>query len=119
MFALKSALASALVASGVLASSLAPARAGDASFGIHFDSHGNVGIHIGIGHGGHGHGGFGGKCTKSEALGKAASLGLYNRSIKSVTASHITVGGKLAGDKVRLVLKRKTPNCAVKNLYYV
>ncbi|MGE0502973.1 MAG: hypothetical protein AB7I79_20235 [Rhizobiaceae bacterium] len=127
MTSLRTTIAAALLAAGTLASSFVPAQA-DPSFGIYFDGSGGGGlvfgdddveIGVGFGPGGGGLSIDAAKCTKSEALGKAASMGIYNRSIKKVTTNYITVGGKLAGDHVRLIVKRKTHHCAVKNFYYV
>ena len=129
MTSLRTALAAALVATGTLVSSFSPALAGDPSFGIYFDGHGGGGavlgvdgIEVGIGFGHGGGGGIvidGAKCSKFEALHKAASLGVYNRYVKSVGSKHIVVRGKLGGDKVEVVMKRKSAHCTVKDVYYI
>lgn len=121
MNSLRSTLAAVVIATGTLASSFSPALAGDPSFGFYFGSHGG-GIALGFGGHGHhgGHGGYGGPaCSKFEALDKAASLGVYNRKIKSVGAKNIVVKGKIGGAKVEVVMKRKSYNCAVKDIYYI
>lgn len=114
--ALKTALAGIVLASGVAAGATS-AQAGG-SLGFHIDSHGNASISLGFGDH-HGGWGGGGKCSKGEALGKAAALHVKNRWVQSVGTKNIVVRGTLYGDDVKVVMKRNSAHCAVKSVSYV
>ena len=116
--ALKTTLAGIALATGIAAGATS-AQAGG-SLGFHIDSHGNASISLGFGgHHGGGWGGGGGKCSKGEALGKAAALHVKNRWVQSVGKKNIVVRGTLYGDDVKVVMKRNSAHCAVKSVSYV
>lgn len=131
---LKSSLAAAIVATGALAGSLAPAAADSIWFGpsVGIGPIGiGVGVGIGLGHGpfapgyyGHGyyghapyrHAGAYGTCTKGEALGRAATMGVRKRWVSGLTDHRITVKGTRHGQPVEVVMYRNSADCAVKRL---
>ena len=119
--ALKTTLAGIALATGIAAGATS-AQAGG-SLGFHIDSHGNASISLRFGdhHGGWGSGGRSGgrKCSKGEALGKAAALHVKNRWVQSVGTKNIVVRGTLYGDDVKVVMKRNSAHCAVKSVSYV
>ena len=123
MKTLKTSMIAAVVALGTLGGAVSGAQAGNPGFGIHIDSNGNAGIYLGTGPGpvydpapGPG---LGGKCTKFKALKRAKKMGIKNRHVIKITNSRVVVRGKKAGNKVRLVLRRKSPHCSVKNFHYI
>lgn len=87
--------------------------------GIGF-GHGGVGVGVGIGVGpGYYHDDWHGHCSKSEALHRAASMGVKKRWVSGVTASRITVKGVRKGHPVKVVMYRASDHCSVKSMSYL
>ena len=117
--ALKTTLATLALACGLAFTGVPAAQAGG-GFGFKVDNHGNASISLSFGdHGGGYGGGWGGKCSQNKALGKAKSLHVKNRWIQSVGQKNIVVRGTLYGDDVKVVMRRNSANCQVKNLTYI
>lgn len=115
----KSALVSATLALGALAG--ASAAQADVGVGIYLGGHsfGGVGIGIGVNPYHDNHYVYGGHCSKSEALGRAASMGVSKRYVTGVTDSRIVVRGRKNGHPVQVVMRRNTDHCAVKSFAYL
>jgi hypothetical protein len=125
---LKTTLVSASLALGVVAGSLGPASADvgvwfGPNVGIGFGGHGvgvGVGIGVGVGHGHYGaHHAYAGHCSKGEALGRAASMGVKKRWVSGVSGHRISVKGMHKGQPVKVTMYRNTENCAVRSFDYL
>jgi len=117
---LKSALVGATLALGTLAAS--SAAQADVGLGIYLGGHHGVGIGLGVGiHDGYYHDtyAYAGHCSKNEALGRAASMGVNKRYVSGVTQSRIVVRGKKNGQPVQVVMRRNTDSCSVKSFAYL
>jgi hypothetical protein len=125
-FTLKSALVAAFVSAAGLAGSLGAAHAGG-KVGVWFGPHvgvgvGGIGVGIGVGVGptyGHYHGHDHGRCSKADALGRAAALGVRKRHVSHVGGHSIVVRGLKKGHAVRVTMARNSRNCAVRSLDYI
>jgi hypothetical protein len=129
-FSLKTTLVSASLALGVLTGSLAPASADvgvwfGPNVGIGFGGHGvgvgiGVGVGVGVGHGHYGtHHAYAGHCSKGDALGRAASMGVKKRWVSGVSGHRISVKGMHKGQPVKVTMYRNTENCAVRSFDYL
>jgi len=121
---LKTTLVSATLALGVVAGSLAPANADvgvwfGPNVGIGFGGVG-VGVGVGVGPGYHGyHTAYAGHCSKGDALGRAASMGVKKRWVSGVSGHRISVKGTHKGQPVKVTMYRNTDNCAVRSFDYL
>lgn len=121
---LKTTLVSATLALGVVAGSLAPASA---DVGVWFGPNvgigfGGVGVGVGVGHGHYGpsyHSAYAGHCSKGDALGRAASMGVKKRWVSGVSGHRISVKGMHKGQPVKVTMYRNTDNCAVRSFDYL
>ena len=124
-FSLKTSLAAASIAIAALAGSLAPAKADSIWFGPGVGIGGvgvGVGVGFGVGPGYHGHGYYGdyaGYCSKGEALGRAASMGVKKRYISGVSQNRISVRGSHKGKPVKVTMYRHSDACAVRSFNYL
>lgn len=127
---LKTTLVSATLAFGVIAGSLAPANADSVGVwvgpGIGIGGVGvgvGVGFGVGVGHGHYGHGYYGdyagGYCSKGEALGRAASMGVKKRYVAGVSDNRISVRGTHKGQPVKVTMYRHSDGCAVRSFNYL
>ncbi|MBX3572935.1 MAG: hypothetical protein KF694_11345 [Mesorhizobium sp.] len=129
-FSLKTSLIAGSIAFAALAGSLAPAKADSVGVwvgpGIGIGGVGvGVGFGVGVGHGHYGHGyGYygdyaGGYCSKGEALGRAASMGVKKRYVSGVSSSRISVRGTHKGQPVKVTMYRHSDHCAVRSFNYL
>lgn len=127
---LKTSLIAGSVAIAALAGSLAPAKADSVGVwvgpGIGIGGVGvGVGFGVGVGHGHYGHGyGYygdyaGGYCSKGEALGRAASMGVKKRYVSGVSNNRISVRGTHKGQPVKVTMYRHSDACAVRSFNYL
>jgi hypothetical protein len=129
MTSFKTSLAAASFAIAALAGSLAPAKADSVGVwvgpGIGIGGVGiGVGVGVGVGHGyyGHGygyHGDYAGYCSKGEALGRAASMGVKKRYVSGVSENRISVRGTHKGQPVKVTMYRHSDGCAVRSFNYL
>lgn len=128
MTSLKTSLAAASIAIAALAGSLAPAKADSIWFapgvGVGIGGVGiGVGVGVGIGHGHGYHGNYayydGGYCSKGDALGRAASMGVKKRYVSGVSENRISVRGSHKGKPVKVTMYRNSDNCAVRSFNYL
>lgn len=123
---LKTTLVSATLALGVVAGSLAPASADvgvwfGPNVGIGFGGVG-VGVGVGVGPGYYGptyHAAYAGHCSKGDALGRAAAMGVKKRWVSGVSGHRISVKGMHKGQPVKVTMYRNTDNCAVRSFDYL
>ena len=127
---LKTFLIAGSIAIAALAGSLAPAKADSVGVwvgpGIGIGGVGvGVGFGVGVGHGHYGHGyGYygdyaGGYCSKGEALGRAASMGVKKRYVSGVSNNRISVRGTHKGQPVKVTMYRHSDACAVRSFNYL
>ena len=127
MTSLKTSLAAASIAIAALAGSLAPAKADSIWFGPGVGvGIGGVGVGVGVGIGVgpcyHGYGYYGdyaGYCSKGDALGRAASMGVKKRYVSGVSENRISVRGSHKGKPVKVTMYRHSDNCAVRSFNYL
>lgn len=127
-FSLKTTLIAGSIAFAALAGSLAPANADSVGVwvgpGIGIGGVGiGVGFGVGVGHGHYGHGYYGdyagGYCSKGEALGRAASMGVKKRYVAGVSDNRISVRGTHKGQPVKVTMYRHSYGCAVRSFNYL
>ena len=128
-FSLKTSLIAGSIAFAALAGSLAPAKADSVGVwvgpGIGIGGVGLcAGFAVGVGPGyyGHGygyHGDYAGYCSKGEALGRAASMGVKKRYVSGVSENRISVRGTHKGQPVKVTMYRHSDACAVRSFNYL
>ncbi len=128
-FSLKTSLIAGSIAFAALAGSLAPAKADSVGVwvgpGIGIGGVGvGVGFGVGVGHGHYGHdygyyGDYAGYCSKGEALGRAASMGVKKRYVSGVSENRISVRGTHKGQPVKVTMYRHSDACAVRSFNYL